>query len=65
MSPIVKSFLSVSAAYLLDASRGRLAERPDLGPQDPGARSTDANKTPTPGPRSGAPHWGRQGLRLG
>jgi hypothetical protein len=65
MSPIVKSFLSVSAAYLLDASRGRSAERPDLGPHNPGARSTHPNKAPTTGPRSAAPHWGRHGARLG
>ena len=65
MSPIVKSFLPVSAAYLLDASRGRSAERSDLGPRNPGARSTHPTKTPTTGARSGAPHWGRHGTRLG
>lgn len=64
MSPIVKSFLSVSAAYLLDPSRGRSGERPDLVPRNPGARSTHPIKTPATGPRSGAPHWGRQGFRL-
>lgn len=65
MSPIVKSFLSVSAAYLLHESRGRSAERPDLAPRNADVRSDHPKKTSTLGSRSDSARWGRQGLRLG
>lgn len=66
MSPIVKTFLSVSAAYLLDESRGRPAEQPHPGPRSLDSRPAQPKKTLTAGPRSSGSHpWDRQGLHLG
>lgn len=64
MSPIVKTFLSVSAAYLLDESRGRPAEQPHPGPRGLDVRSAHPKKTSTPGPHFDSARWDRQGLRL-
>ncbi len=49
MSPIVKSFLSVSAAYLLGESRDLASERENRGSGNRDVRTTQSSKQPGQG----------------